>query len=109
MIYFDENACAELSRISWVVEGINRGGAAPNAGFSLEYSDIDRERRGVRVEGRVVAEVVGGRGSGCTSAWEMRSVCDASQNLPLWSLWKCKSLPIIATRRAEGVEGWGDS
>jgi hypothetical protein len=109
MIYFDENACAELSRIAWVAEGIDCSGAAPNAGFSLEYSDINGERGGLRVESRVVAEVVGGRGSGCTSAWEMRSVCYASQNLPLWSLWKCKGLPIIATRRGEGIEGWGDS
>jgi hypothetical protein len=86
MIYFDENACAELSRIAWVVEGIDRGGTAPNARFGLEYSDINGERRGVRVESRVVAEVVSGRRSGRTSAWEMRSVCYVSQNPPFWSL-----------------------
>jgi hypothetical protein len=68
MIYFDENACAELRWIARVVEGIDRGSAAPNAGFGLEYGDIDGERGGVRVESRVVAEVVGGRGSGGTSA-----------------------------------------
>lgn len=67
MIYFDENACAELSRIAWVVEGIDRGSAASNAGLGLEYGDIDGERGGVWVESRVVTEVVGGRGSGCTS------------------------------------------
>ena len=80
MIYLDENACAKLSRIAWVVEGIDRGGAAPNAGIGLEYGDTDGERRGVGVESRIVAQVIGSRGSGCTSAWEMRSVCYASQN-----------------------------
>ena len=109
MIYFDENACAELSRIAWVVEGIDRGSAAPNAGFGLEYGDIDGERRGVWVESRVVTEVVGGRGSSCASTWKMRSVCYASQNVTFCNLWKCKGLPIIATRRAEGVEDCGDS
>jgi hypothetical protein len=109
VIYFDENACAELSGIAWVVKGIDRGSAAPNAGFGLEYGDIDGERRGVWVESRVVTEVVGGRGSGSASTWKMRSVCYASQKVPFCNLWECKGLPIIATRRAEGVEDCGDS
>ena len=92
MIYFNENACAEFSRIAWVIKGIDRGSAAPNTGFGLEYGDIDGEWRGIWVESRVVAEVVDGRGSGCTSAWKMCSVCYASQKGSICNFRKCKRL-----------------
>ena len=57
MVQFNEYACAKLGRISWIIEGIDCGGASANPGC-LKDGDVDGERRGFGVEIRVIAKVV---------------------------------------------------
>jgi hypothetical protein len=61
VVHFDEDACAKLGRIPWVVESIDCGGAAANTGCGLKDGNVDRERGSFRMEIRVIAKVVCGR------------------------------------------------
>jgi hypothetical protein len=51
MVHFDEDACAKLGGIPFVVQSINGGGAPANAGNFLKDGDVDGD---VRVIAKVV-------------------------------------------------------